>query len=76
MAGLGQPVKLDVQVLGGPQNPANVQSFAQSDPLERLFGEDHALVIPALAPHPNLVVPDGLKKRACNGPILVASQLS
>jgi len=58
---LGQPVKLDVQELGGPQNPTNMQDFAQSDHLERLFGQDYARILPTLAGHADLIVPDGLE---------------
>ena len=60
-AGVRQPVKLDVQVLGGPRSPANVQDLAQSCDLERLFGQDYARILPTLAGHADLIVPDGLE---------------
>jgi hypothetical protein len=60
-AGVRQTVKLDLDVLGGPRNPANVQSFAQSDNWSaystRIARESSQLW--QVTPH--LTVPDGLE---------------
>ena len=58
---LGQPVKLDVQEVGWAVNPAKVQDFPQSDDLKGLFGQNYLRIVPTLAGHADLIVPDGLK---------------
>jgi hypothetical protein len=50
---------------GRALGPHDVQSFAQSDDLERLFGEDRARIFPTLAGHSNLVVSDSLENERC-----------
>jgi hypothetical protein len=62
-AGVRQPVKLDVQELGWAVNAANVQDLAQSDDLKGLFGQNYLRIVPTLAGHPDLIVPDPLKNQ-------------
>jgi len=62
-AGLGQTVKLDVDVLGRAIYPANVQDFADRDDLKGLFGQNYLRIVPTLAGHPDLVLADPLENR-------------
>ena len=61
VARLGQPGRVDVQVLGRAIGAGHVQDLAQSDDLERLVDQNDLGILPTRAIHADHVISDGLE---------------
>jgi hypothetical protein len=63
VAGLGQPGRVDVEVLSRAIGVSHHKSLAESYDLEGLMEQNHLRIVPTRAIHADHVISDGLKDR-------------
>jgi len=60
IARVGQPGRVDVQVLGWAIRPGHNEAFPKNDDLQGLIGENDVRIVPTLVVHPHNPIPHGL----------------